>query len=96
MLASPVTRAVAPARRSAVAVSAVAAPMPSVPPSKASSNGNGGGPRPVLNVKATIDDINVQLGAFMKQVASSSSLEKINKGIGKEISKAALDRFKRE
>ncbi|KAG2438168.1 hypothetical protein HXX76_005775 [Chlamydomonas incerta] len=68
--------------------------MPSGP--KASSNGNGGGPHAVLNVKATMDDINKQLGSFMKQVASSSSLERINKGIGKEISKAALDRFRPE
>ncbi|KXZ50910.1 hypothetical protein GPECTOR_14g157 [Gonium pectorale] len=55
---------------------------------------NGGGPRRVLSIQATLDDLNKALGACIKEAANSSSLDKINKGIGKEISKAAGDRFR--
>ncbi|KAG2500356.1 hypothetical protein HYH03_001930 [Edaphochlamys debaryana] len=72
-------------------VCAIAAPLPGPAP-KASSNG--GGPKKINPVQATMEDINKALAACIKEAASSSSLEKINKGIGKEISKAAFDRFK--
>ncbi|PNH04344.1 hypothetical protein TSOC_009491 [Tetrabaena socialis] len=77
------------ARSPSVKVSAIAAPLAS----STKGSTNGGGPHRVLAVQATMEDINKALGECIKQAADMSSLEKINRGIGKEITKAATNRF---
>ncbi|GLC73016.1 hypothetical protein PLESTF_001322500 [Pleodorina starrii] len=77
-------------RIQSIKVTAVAAPLNGA---KGPGASNGGGPRRVLNVQTSVDDINKALAACIKQAGMSSSLDKINKGIAKEISKAAVSRF---
>lgn len=62
-------------------------------PAQASSNGNGAGPHRVTKMTPSLDDITRAMAACIKEAADTSSVDKINFGIGKEISKAAQNRF---
>ncbi|GFR48546.1 hypothetical protein Agub_g10445 [Astrephomene gubernaculifera] len=79
------TRRSTPSR---IATKTMAVAQPIAP--KGSSNG--GGPDRLMTVHTSLEEINRAIAACIKQAAKMSSIEKINKGIGKEISKAAQKR----